>query len=46
MDLPSVLPAAGLLEFMPSLTLRLHHDERAECVVENPARPRNFSRSI
>ena len=29
-DLPSVLAAAGLLELRPNLTLRLHHDERAE----------------
>ena len=36
-DLPSVFAAAVLPVLTPSLTLRLHHDERAECRVENPA---------
>lgn len=36
-DLPSAFAAASLLVLTPSLTLRLHQDERAECWVENPA---------
>lgn len=45
-DLPSVLAAAALPEVTPSLFFRLHHEERAECTVENPPSPWNFTRSI
>ena len=36
-DLPSVFAAAGLPVLTPSLTLRLHHEQRAECRFANPA---------
>ena len=45
-DLPSVFAAAFLPVLTPSLTLRLHHEQRAECKVENPASPRYLSMSI
>ena len=45
-DLPSVFAAAVLPLLTPNLTLRLHHEVRAECTVENPPNPWNFTRSI